>query len=50
MKSRYEKILDLIDQELKDIAEDSGVEPGDVLTRYLEGIEMDLSEIYYKKD
>ena len=48
--SRYEKILDLIDQELKDIAEESGVEPGDIISKYLEGIQMDLDEVYNKKD
>ena len=46
--SRYEKILDLIDQELKDIAEESGVEPGDIISKYLEGIQMDLDEVYNK--
>ena len=48
--SRYEKILDLIDQELKDIAEESGVEPGDIISKYLEGIQMDLVEVYNKKN
>lgn len=48
--SRYEKILDLIDQELKDIAEESGVEPGDIISKYLEGIQMDLDEVYNKKN
>lgn len=47
--SQYEQIIDLIDKEIKETAEDSGVEPGDIISKFLEGLEMDLYEVYNNK-